>query len=78
MAGKEASFKVTVKEVKRKELSPLDDEFAKDVSEFSTLDELKADVAKNLKEGAEARAKRAYEEAVIRKRLRRRKWKSRR
>jgi len=40
LQGKEATFRVKVHEVKRKELSPLDDEFAKDVSEFDTLEEL--------------------------------------
>ena len=39
-------FKVTVKEIKEKQLADLDDEFAKDVSEFDTLDELKADITK--------------------------------
>ena len=44
LAGKPAEFKVTVKEIKVKELPELDDEFAKDVSEFDTLDEYKADI----------------------------------
>ena len=48
LAGKPAEFKVTVKEIKVKELPELDDEFAKDVSEFDTLDEYKADIKKNL------------------------------
>lgn len=52
LAGKPVVFKVTVKEVKEKQLAELDDEFAKDVSEFDTLDELKADItAKREKEG---------------------------
>ena len=46
LAGKPALFKVTVKEIKEKQLVDLDDEFAKDVSEFDTLDELKADIRK--------------------------------
>lgn len=53
LAGKEAVFKVTVKEIKRKELSPLDDEFAKDVSEFDTLQELRTDVENKLKDTRE-------------------------
>ncbi len=50
LKGKEALFKVSVKEVKVKELPELDDEFAKDVSEFDTLDELKADTKEKLLE----------------------------
>ncbi|MBP2000426.1 trigger factor [Paenibacillus shirakamiensis] len=48
LAGKEAVFKVKVHEIKRKQLPELDDEFAKDVSEFDTLDEYKADLNKQL------------------------------
>ncbi|MEM5768515.1 MAG: trigger factor, partial [Bacillota bacterium] len=44
LAGKEAEFHVTVKDVKRKESPALDDDFAKEASEFATLEELKADV----------------------------------
>ncbi len=44
LAGKDATFKVKLHEIKKKELPELDDEFAKDVSEFDTLDELKADI----------------------------------
>ena len=47
LAGKDATFKVTIKELKRKELPALDDEFAKDVSEFDTL-ELKKDLAEKM------------------------------
>ncbi len=50
LSGKEAVFKVTMKDLKRKELPALDDEFAKDVSEFDTLEELKADLSKKLGE----------------------------
>lgn len=50
LKGKAATFKVTVKELKMKELAKLDDEFAKDVSEFDTLDELKDDIEKKLQE----------------------------
>jgi len=52
LAGKEANFKVKVNEIKRKQLPELDDEFAKDVSEFETLDEYKADVRSKLEEKA--------------------------
>lgn len=50
LAGKEAVFHVKVLEVKAKELPELDDEFAKDVSEFDTLEEYKADIRKHLEE----------------------------
>ncbi|GED50876.1 trigger factor [Brevibacillus borstelensis] len=52
LAGKEAVFKVKLNSLKRKNLPALDDEFAKDVSEFDTLDELKADSKKKLEEKA--------------------------
>jgi trigger factor len=50
LAGKEAVFKVKLNSLKRKNLPALDDEFAKDVSEFDTLEELKADTKKKLEE----------------------------
>lgn len=53
LAGKPAIFKVKLHEIKRLDLPELDDEFAQDVSEFDTLEELKADIEKNLKEKAE-------------------------
>ena len=56
LAGKAAIFSVTVKEMKRKELVALDDEFAKDVSEFATLQELRQDTENKLKEKAEKKA----------------------
>ncbi|TDA70029.1 MAG: trigger factor [Clostridia bacterium] len=57
LAGKEVIFRVTIKEVKRPVLSDLDDEFARDVSEFDTLEELKEDIRKRLYERAEAQAR---------------------
>lgn len=63
--GKEAVFKVTVKEIKIKELPALDDEFAKDISEFDTLDEVKADIRKKKEEANELKAKGEYEDAVV-------------
>lgn len=63
--GKPAVFKVIVKEIKTKEVPTLDDEFAKEVSEFDTLDELKADIKAKLEETNKAREKAEYEEAVI-------------
>ncbi|MDK2888891.1 MAG: trigger factor [Thermoanaerobacter sp.] len=67
LSGKEAVFTVTVKAIKRKELAPLDDEFAKDVSEFDTLEELRADLENKLKQAAEARAKSEIRQAVVKK-----------
>ena len=60
LAGKEALFKVKLHEIKVRELPKVDDEFAKDVSEFDTLKELKADIKKK----ALDRKKKAAEEAV--------------
>ena len=56
LAGKPAVFKCKIHEIKGKELADLDDEFAKDVSEFDTLDEYKADLKKKLQERANNRA----------------------
>ena len=63
--GKPAKFEVTIKEIKVKELPELDDEFAKEASEFETIADLKADVTKKLEEANTERAEREYEEAVI-------------
>lgn len=56
LAGKAAVFKVTVKEIKRKELPALDDEFVKDVSEQNTVDEYKAKIREKLEADKKARA----------------------
>ena len=65
LAGKEATFKVTVHEIKKKELPELDDEFAKDVSEFDTLDELKKSIKDRLDKEYADKQKYETEEAVI-------------
>ncbi len=65
LKGKPALFKVTVKEIKVKELPELDDDFAQDVSDFDTLDEYKEDVKKNILARKENEAKGEYEEKVI-------------
>ena len=65
LAGKPAVFKVKVHEIKVKELPEIDDEFAKDVSEFDTLKDLKADVKKKLTEENEKRAKFEMEEEAV-------------
>ena len=65
LAGKEATFKVKVHEIKKKELPELDDEFAKDVSEFDTLEELKADIKAKKEKQNEERVKYETQEAVV-------------
>ncbi len=65
LKGKAAVFNTKVNSISVKELPALDDEFAKDVSEFDTLDELKADIKKKLTESADARAKQEKENAAI-------------
>ena len=67
LAGKPAVFTVTLKEIKRKELAPLDDEFAKDVSEFSTLAELKEDLKKKIAQAKENISREKMEAEVIEK-----------
>jgi len=67
LAGKPALFKVEIKDIKFKELPALDDEFAKDVSEFDTLDEYKADIKSKLLTQKEENAKRERENKVISK-----------
>ena len=65
LAGKDAVFKVKVHEIKKKELPKLDDEFAKDVSEFDTLKELKADIKAKQEKQNEERAKYETQEAAV-------------
>lgn len=65
LAGKEATFKVKVHEIKKKELPELDDEFAKDVSEFDTLDELKKSIQDKLEKENADKQKYETEDAVI-------------
>ncbi|MGO4108008.1 trigger factor [Paenibacillus sp. YAF4_2] len=67
LAGKQAVFKVKLHEIKRKNLPALDDEFAKDVSEFDTLEEYKQDLVSKLKESKENEAERNLQNAVIEK-----------
>ena len=67
LAGKPVVFHVKVNEVKHKEVPAIDDEFAKDVSEFDTLEELKADTRKKLTDDREAAAQRAFEDALMQK-----------
>ena len=65
LAGKEATFKVKVHEIKKKELPKLDDEFAKDVSEFDTLKELKESIKEKQQKQNEEKAKYETQDAVI-------------
>ena len=65
LAGKDATFKVKLHEIKVKELPTIDDEFAKDVSEFDTLKELKASIKEKLVEEKKNQAKYQLEEAAI-------------
>ncbi|KKO51333.1 trigger factor [Paenibacillus sp. DMB20] len=67
LAGKKAVFKVKVHEIKRKQLPELDDEFAKDVSEFDTLDEYKEDLKQQLLSRKEQEAQGVRENEVVEK-----------
>ena len=65
LAGKPATFKVKINEIKAKELPELDDEFASEVSEFDTLDELKTDIKAKITEQKVNDGKRAQEDAAV-------------
>lgn len=65
LKGKPALFKVTVKEIKKKELPELDDDFAQDVSEFDTMEEYKEDLKKQIKEKKQQTLKTEKENEVI-------------
>ena len=65
LAGKEAVFAITLHEIKKVELPELDDEFARDVSEFDTLDEYKADIEAKIKSSKENQADQEVEGQLI-------------
>lgn len=65
LKGKDATFKVTVKKIQKKELPEVNDEFASEVSEFETVAEYKDDIKKNLEEKKANEAKAAKQDAVI-------------
>ena len=65
LAGKEAVFKCKIHEIKHKELPEVDDDFAKDVSEFDTVDELKEDIKKSIVEKKEKEAKIDFENKLL-------------
>ncbi len=67
IAGKDAVFKVKIKQIKEKQLPELDDEFVKEVSEFETLEEMKKDLREKLLENAEKQSKVKLEEFLIEK-----------
>jgi trigger factor len=65
LAGKASVFKVKIHDVKRKELPELDDDFAKDVSEFDSVEELKADIKNKLEQAAQEKTERDFRTAVV-------------
>ena len=65
LAGKDATFKVKVHEIKKKELPKLDDEFAKDVSEFDTIEELKNSIKEKLEKENKEKEKYEKQDAVV-------------
>ena len=67
LAGKDAMFKVKINSIKRKKLLPLDDEFAKDISEFDTLEELKDDIRQKMLEAEEVRLANELRNEVLKK-----------
>ena len=67
LKGKDAVFKVKLHEIKKKELPKLNDDFAKDASEFDTLDELKNSIKEKIEEQNKLRAKYETEEELIKK-----------
>ncbi|HHX24811.1 MAG TPA: trigger factor [Thermoanaerobacterales bacterium] len=67
LASKDAVFNVHLKELKKKELLPIDDEFAKDVSEFETLDELKRDIKEKLQQKAKSVEEGSLKASIVNK-----------
>ena len=67
LAGKAATFKTKINALKVEELPEADDDFAKDVSEFDTLDEYKADIKAKLAKKNEEEADKAFENAIVEK-----------
>lgn len=65
LAGKDATFKIKLHEIKEKQLPDVDDEFVKDVSEFETLDELKKDIEENLLKEKEHQADHEVDDQIM-------------
>lgn len=63
--GKEAKFEVEIKDIKMKEVPALDDEFAKEISEFDTLDEVKSDIKSKMEKANAEKAKVEFEDKVV-------------
>lgn len=63
--GKEAKFEVEIKDIKMKEVPALDDEFAKEISEFDTLDEVKSDIKSKMEKANAEKAKAEFEDKVV-------------
>lgn len=67
LAGKDAKFKVTIHDIKKKELPELDDELAKDISEFDTLEELKGDIKEKISEELVKQERAEKENSILEK-----------
>ncbi len=67
LAGKEATFQVKMKQIKEKQLPELNDDFVKEISEFETLEEMKADLKQKMLKNAEEQSKTKLEESLIEK-----------
>ena len=65
LAGKPVVFKIKINGIKVKEMPELDDDFAKDISEFDTLDELKADIEKSIKDNRQSEADKEFESQLL-------------
>jgi len=65
LAGKDAVFKVKIKQIKEKQLPELNDEFIQEISEFETVDEMKTDLKEKLLKNAEEQSKNKLEESLI-------------
>ena len=65
LAGTDATFEITVKEVREKQLPDLDDDFASEASEFDTLDELRADIAEKIRGALARQAEEGFREAAV-------------
>src|SRR5688500_6129271 len=65
LAGTDATFEISVKEVREKQLPEIDDEFASEASEFETLDELRADIVEKIRAALDRQAQESFREAAV-------------
>ncbi|MCF8112055.1 MAG: trigger factor [Desulfobacteraceae bacterium] len=65
LAGREVEFKITLKELREQVLPPVDDDFAKNFGEFETLEDLRAEIRKNLEQGYESRTNQELQEQIF-------------